>query len=107
MLRRGGHAVSVVGPPDPAFAGQVGRPLLRPVMWLLSRRVRRRARSLGMSYSFLFMRADGARLAELAALYDGGALRPVLGRTFPFEQTLDAVAHVEAGHGRGKVVVTR
>jgi NADPH:quinone reductase-like Zn-dependent oxidoreductase len=34
-------------------------------------------------------------------------LRPVLDRTFPFEETLEAMAYVEQGHAHGKVVVTR
>ena len=107
VLRPGGFAISVVGPPDPAFAAQLGQPLLRPVMALLSRKVRRRAKRLGVRYSFLFMRASGAQLATLAALYDDGTLRPVLDRTFPFDQTLEAMAYVEQGKASGKVVVTR
>lgn len=107
VLKPGGLAISVVGPPDPAFAAQLGQPLLKPVMALLSRKVRRRARRLGVRYSFFFMRASGAQLASLAALYDAGTLRPVLDRTFPFDRTLDAMAHVEQGRANGKVVVTR
>ena len=107
VLRSGGLAISVAGPPDPAFATQVGKPLLAPVMWLLSRTVRRRARRLGVRYAFLFMRADGTQLARLAGLYDAGVLRPVLDRTFDFDRTLEAVAHVEHGRARGKVVITR
>ncbi|RHW25069.1 NADP-dependent oxidoreductase [Nocardioides immobilis] len=107
VLKPGGLAISVVGPPDPAFAAQLGQPVLRPVMALLSRKVRRRARKLGVRYSFFFMRASGAQLRELAALYDAGSLRPVLDeRTFPFEQTAEALAHVEQGKARGKIVIT-
>jgi NADPH:quinone reductase-like Zn-dependent oxidoreductase len=43
----------------------------------------------------------------LAALYDNGTLRPVLDRTFPFDQTLEAMAYVEQGRANGKIVVTR
>ena len=50
-----------------------------------------------MRYSFFFMRADGAQLGKLAALYDAGRLRPVLDRTFAFDQTLEALAYVESG----------
>lgn len=107
VLRPGGLAISVVGPPDPAFAAQLGKPPLKPVMALLSRKIRRRARKLGVRYSFLFMRASGAQLASLATLYEAGALRPVLDRTFPFDRTLDAMAYVEQGKANGKVVVTR
>lgn len=106
VLKPGGLAISVVGPPDAAFAEQVGRPLLKPVLALMSRKVRARARKLGVHYRFFFMRADGAQLKTLAALYDAGALRPVLDRTFPFDETLDAMAYMEQGRAKGKIVVT-
>lgn len=106
VLKPGGLAISVVGPPDPAFARQLGRPLLRPVMALLSRKVRRRAHVLGVRYSFLFMHASGKQLSTLAGLYDDGVLRPVVDSTFPFDETREAIAHVERGRAAGKVVVT-
>lgn len=106
VLKPGGLAISVVGPPDAAFAVQIGQPLLKLVMTLLSRKVRARARKLGVRYAFFFMRADGAQLKTLAALYDAGTLRPVIDRTFPFDETLDALAYVEQGRAKGKVVVT-
>ena len=58
---------------------------------LLSRKVHKQARKLGVSYSFLFMQANGAQLRELATLDDAGQLRPVIGKTFPFGQTLEAI----------------
>jgi NADPH:quinone reductase-like Zn-dependent oxidoreductase len=75
-------------------------------MALASLNVRARARKLGVRYSFFFMRADGAQLKSLADLYDAGTLRPVLDRTFPFDETLEAMAYVEQGRAKGKVVVT-
>jgi NADPH:quinone reductase-like Zn-dependent oxidoreductase len=106
VLKRGGLAISVVGPPDPAFADQLGRPLLKPVMALLSRKIRKQAKKLGVRYSFFFMRASGAQLRELAGLYDNGTLRPVLDRTFAFDETLEALAYVEQGRANGKIVIT-
>lgn len=72
----------------------------------MSRRVRARARKLGVRYAFFFMRPDGAQLRTLAALYHAGTLRPVLDRTFPFDDTLDAMAYVEQGRAKGKGVIT-
>ena len=106
VLKPGGLAISVVGPPDPAFAAQLGQPILRPVMALMSRKITRQARKLGVRYSFFFMQANGAQLRKLADLYDGGHLRPILDRTFPFDQTLEALAYVEQGKASGKVVIT-
>lgn len=107
VLKPGGLAISVVGPPDPHFATQIGQPLLKPVVALLSRKIRSRAKKLGVRYSFLFMEANGTQLTTLAALYDDGILRPVLDRTFPFADTLEAMAYVEQGKANGKIVVTR
>jgi NADPH:quinone reductase-like Zn-dependent oxidoreductase len=107
VLRPGGRAIGVAGPPDPGFAKQLGAPkVMGVVMGLLSRKVHMQARRLGVSYSFLFMQANGARLRELAVLYDAGRLRPVIDQTFPFDQTLQALAYVEQGRANGKVIIT-
>jgi NADPH:quinone reductase-like Zn-dependent oxidoreductase len=106
VLKPGGLAISAVSPPDAAFADQVGHPALKPVMALMSRKVRAQARKSSVRRVFFFMRADGAELETLAALYDAGALRPVLDRTFPFDATPDAMAYVGEGRAKGKVVVT-
>ena len=105
VLKSGGLAISVVGPPDAAFAHQLGRPFLKPVMGLLSLKIRGKARKVGVRYSFFFMRANGEQLRTLAALYDREVLRPTVDRTFPFEDTLEALAFVEKGRAKGKVVV--
>ena len=75
-------------------------------MALLSRKVRRTARRLGVRYSFLFMRADGAQLSEITSLVEAGAIRPAVDRVFPFDDTAAAVDHVGSGRARGKVVVS-
>ena len=108
VLKPGGLAVGVAGPPDAGFAQQVGAPaFLGIVMNQLSRKVRKQAKALGVRYEFLFMQANGSQLRELGALYDSGALRPVIDRTFAFADTLEAMAYVEEGRTKaGKVVVT-
>lgn len=106
VLKPGGHLVSISGPPDPAFAAALGlNPILKLVIRLLSHRVRRKAKRLGVHYSFLFMRADGEQLEEIARLIDSGVLRPVVDRIFPFNQTPEALTYVETGRAKGKVVI--
>lgn len=106
VLKRGGRLVSISGPPDPAFATALGlNAILKLVVRLLSRSVRKQAKSLGVHYSFLFMRADGRQLAQIAGLIDSGAIRPVVDRIFPFTQTPEALAYVETGRAKGKVVI--
>ena len=103
VLKPGGQAIGVTGPPDPAFAKQLGAPKFMGVaMGLLSRKIRKQARKLGVRYSFLWMQANGAQLRELAALYDAARLRPLIDKTFPFDQTREALAYVEPGRADGK-----
>jgi NADPH:quinone reductase-like Zn-dependent oxidoreductase len=74
-------------------------------MRLLSLGIRRRAAARGVQYSFLFMRANGNQLGQITTLIDKGAIRPVVERIFPFDDTNEALALVETGRGKGKVVV--
>lgn len=107
VLRPGGAAIGIQGPPDPAFAREAGlNPLLRVGVSGLSRRIRGRARRLGVSYEFLFMRADGAQLREIAALVESGAIRPVVGAVHPFADTAAALAGLGTTSIRGKTVIT-
>jgi NADPH:quinone reductase-like Zn-dependent oxidoreductase len=45
-------------------------------------------------------------LLVLKELCEGGKIRPAIDREFPLSEVPDAVRYVEAGHARGKVVVT-
>jgi len=49
---------------------------------------------------------NGGQLRSLASLYDAGHLRPLIDRTFPFDETLDALAYAEQGRATGKVLIT-
>ncbi len=106
-LRPGGLAIGISGPPDPAFAREAGlNPLLLLATFVLSAKVRRQARKLGVRYQFLFMRASGEQLAAISSLVDRGVIRPVVARTYPFERLPEALSAVAAGVSRGKVVAT-
>lgn len=54
----------------------------------------------------LFSKPDPGDLAALTAMVDAGTLRPVIDRCFDLAEAADAVAHIETGHSRGKVVIT-
>ena len=106
VLKPGGIAIGIAGPPDPDFARRQGLRLpLRLVMALLSFKTRRAARRRGVRYSFLFMRASGAQLGEITKLIDSGVLRPVVDRTYAFDEAPQALAHVDGGRSKGKVVI--
>ena len=106
ILKTGSNVVSLVGPPDAAFARARGMNfLMRFVFGLLSRKIIRQARKRGMDYSFLFVRPNGSQLAEIGELLQAGIIRPVIDKTFPFDQAKEAIAYLEKGRAKGKVVV--
>jgi NADPH:quinone reductase-like Zn-dependent oxidoreductase len=72
VLKPGGQAIGVTGPPDPG------------------------------SQSRLFTQANGAQLRELASIYNAGHPRPLIDKTFQFDQTPEALAYVEQGRANGQ-----
>ena len=76
------------------------------IMGFLSYRIRAEAKRRQATYSFLFMRANGDQLSKITSLIDAGIIRPVMDRVFPFPSTDEAMAYVEAGRAKGKVVVS-
>jgi alcohol dehydrogenase len=106
VLKSGGKLVSISGPPDPEFGKEIRSTwFLRLVMRLLSFGIRRKARRRNVTYAFLFMKPSGRQLREITRLVESGVIRPVVDRVFPFESTNEAMAYVEKGRARGKVVV--
>jgi NADPH:quinone reductase-like Zn-dependent oxidoreductase len=106
ILKSGSTVVSLVGPPDAAFARERGMNFIMVfVLGLLSRKIIRHSRRRGVEYSFLFVHPDGRQLAEIGKLLEAGRIRPVIDRVFPFDQAKEALAFLEKGRAKGKVVV--
>ncbi len=107
VLRPGGTVIGITGPPDLDFAVQARvNPVVKAVIRGLSSGIRRQARRLGVNYRFLFIQPDGDQLRTIAGLVDQGAIRPVVDRILPFEQTTAALRALLSGGVRGKVLVS-
>jgi NADPH:quinone reductase-like Zn-dependent oxidoreductase len=106
ILKSGGQLISLVGPPTPEFATEIGLPwYLKFVTKLLSSSAKSKAKKLNTAFKFLFMRAEGKQLGEITKLIEAGVIKPVIDKVFPFEQTNEALAYVETGRVKGKVVI--
>ncbi|WP_457097669.1 NADP-dependent oxidoreductase [Lysobacter sp. P5_B9] len=106
VLKPGGKLISISGPPDTAFAQESGLSwLLQQVMRLLSFGIRSKASRHGVSYSFVFMRANVEQLSRITALLESGAVRQVVDRIFPFSATNEAMDYLAMGRAKGKVVI--
>ena len=106
ILKPQSTVVSLIGPPDAAFARARGMNFfMASVFALLSRKITRKATKRGAKYSFLFVRPDGRQLAEIGQLLATGRIQPVIDKVFPFEQAKGALAYLGQGRAKGKVVV--
>lgn len=106
ILKPNGKVVSISGPPDVEFANEAGLSwFFKIVMSLLSFGIKKKANKLHINYNFLFMRAEGKQLSEITSLIEAGKIRPIVDEIFSFEQTNEALAYVESGRAKGKVVI--
>lgn len=107
LVKKGGVVVSVNAMPEPQTARKdLDRGLAtQALFWVASLALRLRAARHGARYRFLFMRPSGPELAELAALAEAGTLVPVIDRSFPFDRIKEALAYLETGRAKGKVVI--
>ncbi|MFC4163480.1 NADP-dependent oxidoreductase [Epilithonimonas zeae] len=106
ILKPNGQVISISGPPTPDFAKEMGLPwYLKIVMSLLSFSIRGKAKKRKIDYSFLFMKANGNQLENIAKLIEADIIKPVIDKIYPFEQTNEALEYVESGRAKGKVVI--
>lgn len=106
ILKPRSNVVSLIGPPDVPFAKARGMNFLMTFIFgLLSRKIIRLAKRQDSNYSFLFVRPDGEQLGKISKLIEAGTIRPVVDKVFPFVQAKQALAYLEQGRSKGKVVV--
>jgi NADPH:quinone reductase-like Zn-dependent oxidoreductase len=108
IMKPGTKIVSIAALPEPqtAIKDLGGRRVLSAMFWIISYGIRSRARRAGISYRFLFMHPSDSDLAQLAELIEQGKLKVIVDKTYPFAKISEALAYVESGRAKGKVVVT-
>jgi len=108
VVKRGRTVVSIAGIPEPETARRDlgGSRVLAALFWVASFRIRRQAAKNGVRYRYLFMHPSGHDLEKIAAMIDGKQIEVVIDRTFPFAKIKEALAYLEEGKAKGKVVVS-
>jgi len=108
IMKPGTRIVSIAARPEPqtAIKDLAGRRALAAMFWIISYGIRSRARRAAISYRYLFMHPSGADLVQLAELIEQGKLKVIVDKTYPFANISEALAYLESGRAKGKVVVT-
>lgn len=97
MLEPDGTLVQISGDSDNRWFGPFGRVVGGQLL----------SRFVSQTITTFTVHPNRADLDHIAELLAAGRVRPVIATTVPFEQMHDAIAQVESGHTRGKVVVRR
>ncbi|WP_373064898.1 NADP-dependent oxidoreductase [Gemmatimonas sp.] len=82
VLKKGGTMISIKGQDTEGLAAQYG-----------------------VRFEGFYMEPNGTMLGELGAWIDAGAVKPVIGNTFPMEQSAAAYEELANGHSVGKIVI--
>jgi NADPH:quinone reductase-like Zn-dependent oxidoreductase len=108
VVKRGGTVVSIAGMPEPETARRdLGRgSALAALFWAASFGTRRTAARHGVRYRYLFMHPSGSDLEAIAALIDAKKIEVVIDQIFPFAKAKEALAYLEGGRAKGKVVIS-
>jgi len=84
------------GPNDSRWIGPFGRVIKTMVLSPFT------SQKMGM----MMADANGKDLAVLADMMQSGKLKPVIDRTYKLSEVPAAIAYLEEGHARGKVIIT-
>jgi alcohol dehydrogenase len=107
LLKPGGAVVSVAGPPDRWFASQIDAgPIKSLILWVAAMPMIWRAWRSGTRYFRYLTESDGGQLARIAKAIDDGKVHAVIDSVYPFDRAIEALQHLNAGHAKGKVVIT-
>ncbi|HJQ30707.1 MAG TPA: NAD(P)-dependent alcohol dehydrogenase [Pyrinomonadaceae bacterium] len=95
VMKPEGVCVNIGGPHDPSTLDLLAV-MLKPLVL-----------SLFVSQSFVLFiaRANREDLRQLGELIETGKVEPFIGRRYALGQSAEALAHLEQGHARGKVVI--
>lgn len=106
ILKKGGILVSIVSPPTLQTAREFRLGIFKSlILVVISLPAHLCAWRNGARYSYWFMKPNGLQLERLAEWVDAGKVKPIIDRTFTFDQIDAALAYVVSGKARGKVLI--
>jgi len=100
VVKKGGKVVSVAGPIDKESAkmfGMADYKLPEELAQLISKK---RA-----SYKFIFMHPNGLHLGQIKSLIEDEKIKPIIDKVYPFNESIEAFAHLATGRAKGKIVI--
>ena len=106
VLKDGGRVVSIKGTVDNITAQQLGlNKFVQMILAFQGRKVFKTASKMNAMYRFFLMSPNGDQLKKIAKMYESGAIKPIIDKTYNFAEAIQALEYLSKGHARGKVIV--
>ena len=106
VLKDGGRVVSIKGTVDNITAQQLGlNKFVQMILAFQGRKVFKTASKMNAMYRFFLMSPNGDQLKKIAKMYESGAIKPIIDKTYKFAEAIQALEYLSKGHARGKVIV--
>ena len=106
VLKAGGRVVSIAGDIDSTTSKQLGlNRVIRFILALKAKKVTNAASKIGATYRFLLMSPNGEQLKKITKLYESKSIKPVIDKTYNFDDSTQALEYLSKGRARGKVLV--
>ena len=106
VIKDCGKVISIAGAIDDESAKELGlNGLIRFFLRLKSKKITKQANSKSAYYKFILMTPNGNQLNDIKSLVEAEKVKPIIDKTFPFSETIDALVYQKSGRAKGKIVV--
>ncbi|MEO6819805.1 MAG: NADP-dependent oxidoreductase, partial [Ginsengibacter sp.] len=106
VIKDGGKVVSLVGPIDAETARELGlNGIARLYLYFKRLKITKKIKEKSAYYKFFFMKQNGEELNLITKLAEEGKVKPIIDKTFPFSEAVDALLYQKTGRAKGKIII--
>lgn len=106
VIKKGGKVISIVGEVDEETAKELKlNGFIRFLLSLKRKKITRQMKNKSASYKLLIMHPNGTQLGEIKELVESQLIKPVIDKTYPFSESIDALLYQKSGRAKGKIVI--
>lgn len=106
VIKTGGKVVSLAGDIDNETAKELGlNGVIRFILSLKRRKITKLIKQKSAHYKYLAMTANGQQLNDLKKLVEANSIKPVIDKTYPFTDVVEALLYQKSGRAKGKIVI--
>jgi len=106
VIKKGGKVISIVGDVDEETAKELKlNGFIRFLLALKRKKITKQMKNKSASYKLLIMHPNGPQLGEIKELVESQLIKPVIDKTYPFSESIDALLYQKSGRAKGKIVI--